>query len=128
MLETNRQRYDTVLLWKDDSSITDNRSQTLTRLNHLVNRLQKKPEQYKKYNEEIPADLERDYIARVPFQQQNDTGRYMPLYGLVSPNKHDKIQRIFKDKAAQRGTSFNDMLLDGPDLLKNMLAILLRFG
>ena len=52
-------RYDTRLLWTDDSSLPDNRSQALTHLNHLVNRLQKKPEQYKKYNEGIQADLEK---------------------------------------------------------------------
>ena len=37
-------RYETGLLWKDDNSLPDNRSQALTHLNHLVNRLQKKPE------------------------------------------------------------------------------------
>ena len=44
-------RYETGHLWKDNSSWPDTRSQALTHLNHLVNRLQKKPEQYKKYNE-----------------------------------------------------------------------------
>ena len=38
-------RYETGFLWKDDSSLPDNRSQALTHLNHLVNRLQKEPEQ-----------------------------------------------------------------------------------
>ena len=55
-------RYETGLLWKDDSSLSDNRSQALTHLNHLVNRLQKKPEQYKKYNEDIQSDLEKGYF------------------------------------------------------------------
>ena len=67
-------RYETGLLWKDDSSLPVNRSQALTRLNHLVNRLQKKPEQYKKYNEGIQADLDKGYIAKLPFDQQKDRG------------------------------------------------------
>ena len=79
-------RYETGLLWKDDSSLPDNRSQALTHLNHLVNRLQKKPEPYKKYNEGIQADLEKGYISNVPFHQQKDAGWYIPHYGLVSPN------------------------------------------
>ena len=33
-------RNETGLLWKDDTSFPDNRSQALTHLNHLVNRLQ----------------------------------------------------------------------------------------
>ena len=120
-------RYETGLLWIDDSNLPDNRSQALTHLNHLVNRLQKKPEQYKKYNEGIQADLEKGYIAKVPFHQQKDTGLYIPNYGLVSPNKPDKIRRICNAKAPQSGTSLNDKLLAGADLLRNMLGFLLRF-
>ncbi|XP_075258419.1 uncharacterized protein LOC142350456 [Convolutriloba macropyga] len=115
------ERYETGLLWKDNSSLPDKRSQPLTHLNHLVNRLQKKPEQYKKYNEGIQADLEKGYIAKVPFHRQKDTGWYIPHYGLVSPNKPDKIRRICNAKAPQSGTSLNDKLLAGPDLLGNML-------
>ena len=37
--------YETGHLWKDNSSLPHNRSQTLNHLNHLVNRLQKKLEQ-----------------------------------------------------------------------------------
>ena len=120
-------RYETGLLWKDDSSLPDNRSQALTHLNHLVTRLQKKPEQYKKYNEGIQADLEKGYIAKVPFHRQKDTGWYIQHYGLVSPNKPGKIRRICNAKAPQSGTSLDDKLLAGPDLLGNMLGILLRF-
>ena len=87
-------RYETGLLWKDDSSLPDNRSQALTHLNHLVSRLQKKPEQNKKYDEGIQADLEEGYIAKVPFQRQKDTRWYIPHYDLVSPNKPNKIRRI----------------------------------
>ena len=120
-------RYETGLLWKDDSSLPDNRSQALTHLNLLVNRLQKKLEQYKKYNEGIKADLGKGYIAKVPFHRQKDTGWYIPHYSLVSPNKRDKIRRICNAKAPQSGTGLNDKLLAGPDLLGNMLGILLRF-
>ena len=120
-------RYETGLLWKDKSSLPDNRSQALTHLNHLVNRLQKKAEQYKKYNEDIQADLEKGYIAKVPFLRQKDTGLYIPHYGLLSPNKPDKIRRICNAKAPQSGISVNYKLFAGPDLLGNMLGRLIRF-
>ena len=121
------ERYETGLLWKDNSSLPDNREQALTHLNYLVNRLQKKPEQYKKYNEGIQADLEKNYIAKVPVHQQNDTGWYIPHYGRVRPHKPNKIRRTCNAKAPQSGASFKDKLLAGPDLLGNMLGILLRF-
>ena len=119
--------YETGLLWKDNSSLPKNRSQALTHLNHLVNRLQKKPEQFKKYNEGIQADLEKGYIAQVSFHRQKDTGWYIPHYGLVSPNKPNEIQRFCNAKAPQKRISLNDKLLAGPDLLGKMLGILLQF-
>ena len=120
-------RYETGLLWKDKSSSPDNRSQALTHLNHLVNRLQKKIEQYKKYNEDIQADLVKGYIAKVPFYRQKDTVWYIPHHGLLSPNIPDKIRRICNAKAPQSGISVNYKLFAGPDLLGSMLGILLRF-
>ena len=41
------ERYEMGPLWKDKSSLPDNRSQALTHLNHLVTSLQKKTERYK---------------------------------------------------------------------------------
>ena len=121
------ERYETGLLWKDNSSLPDNREQALTHLNHLVNRLQKKPEQYKKYNEGIQADLEKNYITKVPAHQQNETSWYIPHYGRVRPDKPNKIRRTCNAKAPQSGASFINKLLAGPDILGNMLGILLRF-
>ena len=96
-------------------------------LSYLVKRLQKKLEQYKKYNEGFQADLEKAYIVEVSFHQQNDTGWYISHYGLVSPNKPDKIRRICKAKAPQSVTSLNEKILAGPDLIGNLLGHLPQF-
>ena len=69
----------------------------------------------------------KSYFAEVPFYRQKDTGWYIPHYGLVSPNKPDKIRRFCNAKAPQKGISLNDNLLAGPDLLGKMHGILLQF-
>ena len=51
---------------------------------------------------------------------------YIPHYGLVRPNKPNKVRRICNAKAPQSGSSLNDRLLTGPDLLGSMLGILLQ--
>ena len=80
-----------------------------------------------KNNEGFQAGQEKGYLAKVAFHQQNDTGWYIPHYSLVSPNEPDKIRRICNAKAPQSGTSLNDKLLAGPDLLGNMHGIFLQF-
>ena len=46
---------------------------------------------------------------------------------LSAQNKPDKIRRTCNAKAPQIETSLNDRLLAGPDLLGNVIGILLRF-
>ena len=69
----------------------------------------------------------KTFIEEVFFHQQNDTGWYIPHYGLDNPNKSKKIPRICNAIAPQSGISHNYKLLAGPDLLGNMLGILQRF-
>ena len=70
-------RYETGLLLKDKISLPDNRSQTSTHLNHFAKRQRKKPEQYKKYNEGIQADLEKASLKKYIFNnRKTQDGRY----------------------------------------------------
>ena len=112
-------RHEKGLLWKDNSNLPDNQT--------ISQKSTNEPEQYKKYIEGIQGDLEKGYIAKVHFHQQNDTSWYITHYGLISPIISNKIRRICNAKALQSGTSLKDKLLAGPDLLRNMLGILLRF-
>ena len=59
--------------------------------------------------------------------QTKDLGQwYLSHHPVVSPHK-DKVRRVLNGAAKYRGTSLNDNLLIGPDLLNNLLGVLLRF-
>ena len=52
---------------------------------------------------------------------------YLPYHPVLNPNKLDKILVVFDCAAKHQGTSLNDQLLQGPDLLNNLVGVLTRF-
>ena len=42
-------------------------------------------------------------------------------------NKLHKIRLVFDTAAKKNGTSFNDLLEAGPDLLESLIAVIIRF-
>ena len=52
---------------------------------------------------------------------------YIPHHYVTNPNKQNKFRVAFDASATFLGTSLNDYLLKGPDVLKSLVTILLRF-
>ncbi|XP_017888626.1 uncharacterized protein LOC108630075 [Ceratina calcarata] len=53
--------------------------------------------------------------------------RYLPHFGVQNINKPGKVRIVYDSAAESRGKSFNSFLLAGPDLLKSLLGVLMRF-
>ena len=52
---------------------------------------------------------------------------YLPHHPVINPNKSGKVRRVPNGAAKFHGSSLNKTLLVGPDLLQNLLAVLMRF-
>ena len=52
---------------------------------------------------------------------------YLPHHPLQNPHKADKLRRVCNAACRFSGTSLNDVLLPGPDLLCDLIGILIRF-
>ena len=70
-------------------------------------------------------------MIRVPdahkVEQWSNKEWYLPHHPVINPNKPGKVRRVLNGAANFHGTSLNKSLLTGPDLLQNLIHVLLRF-
>ncbi|XP_037828693.1 uncharacterized protein LOC119616432 [Lucilia sericata] len=52
---------------------------------------------------------------------------YLPIFVVSNPNKPNKVRLVWDAAAKSNGTSLNDYLLTGPDLLNPLVSVLLNF-
>ena len=60
-------------------------------------------------------------------EQRSEKEWYLPHHPVIKPNKPGKVRRVLNGAAKFHGTSLNKSLLTGPDLLQNLIHVLLRF-
>ncbi|XP_022806184.1 uncharacterized protein LOC111343295 [Stylophora pistillata] len=110
----------------------DERCQSLSRktLHLLEKRLESDPELRAKYRQTIDDDLQKGYIKKLSEQELSEsTPRvwYLPHHPVLNPHKPGKVRRVSDAAAKYQGTSLNNQLSSGPDLLNSLIGILMRF-
>ena len=71
--------------------------------------------------------LERGHAEVAPPLQDGEEVWYLPVFGVYHPKKKDKIRIVFDSSATYQGLSPNKVLMNGPDLINNLIGVLLRF-
>ncbi|XP_063717837.1 uncharacterized protein LOC134844942 [Symsagittifera roscoffensis] len=124
-------RYAVGMLWAEESiMLPDNYYSSLVQLKSLEKRLAKDPHLRDQYSKTIEDDLSKGYVIQVsPHNFSNRSIRecYLPHHPVVNPNKPGKVRRVLNGASKFHGTSLNKSLLVGPDLLQNLVFVLLRF-
>lgn len=115
------------LPFKKRPCLPDNEPLAVMRLQHLKRRLMKDQE----YKEHYVKFME-DVIGKGDAEEVMDGGRegekwYIPHHGVYHSKKPGKLRVVFDCSARYKGTSLNDHLLTGPDLMNSLTGILLRF-
>ena len=124
-------RYAVGVLWAEESiMLPDNYYSSLVHLESLEKRLAKDPHLRDQYSKTIEDDLSKGYVIQVPphnFSNRSIREWYLPHHPVVNPNKPGKVRRVLNGASKFHGTSLNKSLLVGPDLLQNLVFVLLRF-
>ncbi|XP_064647111.1 uncharacterized protein LOC135499967 [Lineus longissimus] len=123
-------RYEMPLPLKTPAPVLpNNKSQAEKRLRQLRARLSKDETYRTKYTDFMNDMLDSGHASKVP-QDEVDSDNptwYIPHFGVVNPEKNDKVPIVFDCSARYKDTSLNDNLLQGPDLTNNLLGVLMRF-
>ncbi|XP_057294522.1 uncharacterized protein LOC130623032 [Hydractinia symbiolongicarpus] len=85
------------------------------------------PENYRLQVKEYIALGHARKLSDFEKNQTSDITNYIPHHGVVHPNKPGKVRVVFDAAAKYKGISLNDNLLPGPDLLNNLVSVLLTF-
>ena len=128
----NGLRYDVGKLWAAyNTKLPNNYFSSLVQLKSLEKRLAKDEDLREKYTSTIKEDLNKGYVIEVPdahkVENRSDKEWYLPHHPVLNPNKPGKVRRVLNGAAKFHGASLNKSLLTGPDLLPNLIYVLLRF-
>ena len=122
--------YKTALLWKGEPVLPNNRAMAVSRLRSAENKLKRNLELADKYQNVMNDYVTKGHAQRMTQEEAKVTTSktwYLPHHAVVNPNKPGKVRVVFDAASKFDGVSLNDKLLTGPDLLNNLVGILMRF-
>lgn len=118
--ENSLGHYEMPLPFKERPSLPDNRQLAMVRLSHLKRKLSKDErykEHYVKFMDEV---IKRGDAEEVKEEGKEGEKWYIPHHGVYHSKKPGKLRVVFDSSARYKGTSLNDYLLPGPDLMNSL--------
>ena len=124
----NGERCEIGLPWRKPLRIENNYFAALSQLKSLHKQLSNYIQLKELYEQTLTTDLQKFYVKPVEMQEpEPEKNWYLPNHPVFNPNKPGKMRRVANAAAKLKGQSLNSNLIIGPDLLNNMVGILLRF-
>ena len=116
---------------KDPSNLPDNKSIAIKMLESTEKRLLKNPDHAKIYQEQIQDMISRNVARKLTAEEINSYDgpvHYIAHHEVLRPeSKSTPVRIVFNSSANYNGHALNEYWAKGPDLLNNLLAVLLRF-
>ena len=113
----------------EHQSMPNNRAQAMRRLQGLLKMFVRKPEMKTDYLEFMGKIIEKGHASPVPRDEvPPSAGRfwYLPHFATYHNTKRT-IRVVFDSSCEFQGVSLNKALLPGPDLMNNLIGVLIRF-
>jgi hypothetical protein len=134
MDETSRRvedRWETGLLWKEDEvNLPNSRPQAEIRLRLMDKKMDKDLDFAESYMKKFVEYEQKIYIRKLSQEEAavvTPKTWYLPHFAAYHQNKPGKPRLVFDGAAKGFGSSLNDRLLQGPDLLSPLNSVLCKF-
>ena len=78
----------------------------------------------------MSSHIRSGYAVKLPYEERNLKGSprwYLPHHPVINPKKPDKIRVVFDCATDYQGWSLNKCLLSGPNVVHDLVNVLLRF-
>ena len=115
---------------KKPSSLKDNRCVAEAMLKSTEKRLLKDKQRAETYQEQIDDMLLRNVAIKLSEEQLRDYSgpvQYLSHHEVLKESVSTPCRIVFNASAKYKGISLNDCWAKGPDIMNNMLGILIRF-
>ena len=118
--------YQVKLLWKPGCpKLNSNFKQAMFRLESLRRRFARDEKFQTLYTETMQGYVDKGFAERLnEHDLEDDNCWYLPHHAVSHPRKANKVRVVFDCAARYNGTSLNEQLLTGPDLLNNLFSVL----
>ncbi len=124
-------RYEVGMLWKQKATVLPkNYSVAAAQFYGLEKKLGRNPDLMSMYKLTVDTDVLKSFVRKVlPPELSVLSSRdwFLPHHPVSNPNKPGKVRRVCNAASICRGTSLNDQLVSGPDLLASLVGVLFRF-
>ena len=107
--------------------LPNNRNDALKRALILQKSLLKDSEKCNHFTTFMKRLMDNGHAEIAPPLAHDEECWYLPLFGVYHPHKRDQVRVVFDSSAKHHGVSLNNVLIPGPDLLNNLVGVLLRF-
>ena len=111
--------------------LPNTKEQATRRLEAMEKQLSKNPEHAKAYNSQMKEMEDLKFSRKITQEEERQyTGpvHYITHHAVVRPEKKSTPLRIvYNSSSSYKGHRLNDYWLKGPDLLNNLLGVILRF-
>ncbi|XP_044761992.1 uncharacterized protein LOC123319195 [Coccinella septempunctata] len=124
-------RFEIGLLWREnDIHLPESKNVAARRLMCVEKQMHKDENFKRRYCEKIESYLRKGYARKLSAEEASEEGPrcwYLPHFGVINPNKPAKLRLVFDAASKSCGTSLNENLLAGPDLLQPLVEVLIKF-
>ena len=123
-------KYHLSIPWKEDpKQLPNNKAVAQARLNHLRKKLTQDEDLRVQYRDTVEKYIKDGHARKLSDDETSNQQSvwYLPHHPVFKKSDPNKCRVVFDCAAKYRGTSLNDIILQGPNLINSLAGVLMRF-